>query len=489
MPAMGTRRFIILFTALFALRLTFGLCEAKWWERDELQTYLIGLKCYTTGTWPYFGPDVNGAENESFNSQIPGALEGLMIGLPFHILPIPEAPFIFLNLLSTSGAALLAWYIRKRIPNLSFSWLFIWISITPWSLYEGTHIINPAFDFLPSILFFIGFMETIPSFSMKWLSPFWSNAFMGFSLFWIMQFHFSYIYLVPLAAFSLFTQVIKGSTVAFYRKNTKAQKKHHIKPWTASWFLALCSPLKKFFLASWRLGGESSKNKENWNPVLYFMAGAAPMAALILPTFMKYGLGSGDVASGFEVPFNWHNVAESFTILARYFSLVCFELPRFIGENTTTRIAFLVDHWWLFLPGVLLLAGGIIQPFVMLFSWFKKDHPIPGWEPLKRMILGVYLMIAVSFWFTNKSPLSHIYLVFYPLLMLYSCYCWSLFAGGPRWRMTAKLFLVLGIYFQVGFSLAVARKDSLYMYREPVARALQEKNYHLVGERRPQSLY
>src|SRR5579859_7269655 len=101
----------ILISAFFLFRLAFGLLRSQIWEIDQIQTYLIGLKFYTTHNWPFFGPDVNGVENQSFQSQIPGALEGLLIGLPFYILPVPESPFILLNLLSITGVALLAWYI------------------------------------------------------------------------------------------------------------------------------------------------------------------------------------------------------------------------------------------------------------------------------------------------------------------------------------------------------------------------------------------
>src|SRR5260221_890820 len=145
-------KFFLLFIFLLAFRTFFALYTPPVQPIiDEAQTYLIGLKCYTTGTWPYFGPDVNGAENPGFNSQIPGAWEGLLIGLPFYLLPIPETPFMLAAFLSTLGCALLAWYIQKRLPALSFGYLFLWISITPWSLFEGAHVVNSAFIFLPSI--------------------------------------------------------------------------------------------------------------------------------------------------------------------------------------------------------------------------------------------------------------------------------------------------------------------------------------------------
>ena len=51
----------------FFFRLAFGLCLDFWNGDDEKQIYLLGLKYFGTGEWPYFGPDVTGT------IQIPGA--------------------------------------------------------------------------------------------------------------------------------------------------------------------------------------------------------------------------------------------------------------------------------------------------------------------------------------------------------------------------------------------------------------------------------
>ena len=51
-------KWLLLFLFLFAFRSLYGLFEAQWWEKDIIQTYLIGLKCFTTGAWPFFGPDL-----------------------------------------------------------------------------------------------------------------------------------------------------------------------------------------------------------------------------------------------------------------------------------------------------------------------------------------------------------------------------------------------------------------------------------------------
>ena len=64
--------------AAFAVRLAFGLCY-EFWADDELQIFLIGLRYYTTGEWPFFGPDVVYSQ-----TRIPGALVGLLVGTPFE---------------------------------------------------------------------------------------------------------------------------------------------------------------------------------------------------------------------------------------------------------------------------------------------------------------------------------------------------------------------------------------------------------------------
>ena len=72
--------------ALFAFRLAFGLSSDFYFE-DPTQIFLIGLRYYATGQWPFFGPDVVWTQ-----SQIPGALQGLIVGLPFKVAALPESP-------------------------------------------------------------------------------------------------------------------------------------------------------------------------------------------------------------------------------------------------------------------------------------------------------------------------------------------------------------------------------------------------------------
>jgi hypothetical protein len=74
-------------------------------SEDYTQVFLLGLGYYATGAWPYFG----GRHRTS--SEIWGALQSLLVGVPFHIAPGPEA----LTSRSTSrrwGACLFACTVR-----------------------------------------------------------------------------------------------------------------------------------------------------------------------------------------------------------------------------------------------------------------------------------------------------------------------------------------------------------------------------------------
>src|SRR5436190_9551581 len=88
--------------ALFVLRLAIGL-SADVYTEDESQILLLGMRYHATHAWPYFGPDVVWTK-----SQIPGALQALLVGLPLSVAPIPEAPYVLLNVLSMAALCLFA---------------------------------------------------------------------------------------------------------------------------------------------------------------------------------------------------------------------------------------------------------------------------------------------------------------------------------------------------------------------------------------------
>jgi len=430
-------KFVLLFLFLVAFRTAFGLSQ-PFFAADEVQTYLIGLKYFTTGNWPYFGPDLIVTET-GFYTQIPGALEGLLIGLPFRMLPIPEAPFIFLNLLSTSTLALLAWYISLRVRNISLFFIFAWLALLPWNLHESANTINPSYLLVGGILFFLGFLESLPNISLNWLSPGLAFAFMGFGLFWNMQFHYSWVLLPPFIAVALFWR--------------------------------------------WRL-----KNLRLVRCLIGFAVGSTFPLAFLLPTLIKFGFSQGASGMGLSVAFNWNNFLAFFTVLARFFSLPSFELPRFIGPGTQARIEFFKAVPWLLVPGLFLVLVGWIQPFVLLIAGFFKDEQRPGASAVHRWTLFTLILVWISFWFTSKPPQAHMYYIVLPLLSVYSFYIWDRFAPRKSWRIFAVICLAANLWFEAGYMVVMLKKQSLYLDRARVVKAIDDKDYRILGERRPGSV-
>jgi hypothetical protein len=105
------------------------------------------------------------------------------------------------------------------------------------------------------------------------------------------------------------------------------------------------------------------------------------------------------------------------------------------------------------------------------------------------MAWGTLALIYVSFWFTAKDPLAHIYYITIPVIIVFSFYVWGRLALEPRWRVFGQVCLAASFLFQWGFMVHMIPKRSLYTNRPLALKAIQEKNYHLLGERRPGSLY
>jgi len=429
--------FLALLLGAFLFRLAFGLCS-QFLDEDTKQIYLLGLKFYTTGAWPYFGPDVTST------IQIPGALQALAVGLPFHLLPIPEAPYLLVNLLSFAALCFFAWYCTKRLPELPPWFVWTWLMTAPWTLNLSTHIYNPSYVLPGAILFFVAALETYPSLRRDLIPRRWCNFMMGLGLCWIMQFHLSWIVLVPYVIVSFFfqTRELRGKV---------------------------------------------------FSSLLWFIAGTLLGGSFLIPTFIKYGFagGMGNTNETFE--FNsanlWRHLNIVEGVLGRFLSFASFELPRFIGNNTAARLVFLKQNFWLIPIIAFLTVAGILQCVAMLVLWFRKEHTQPDWRALKYFTLFTVLLLYVSFLFSLKAPVSHTFYLTFPVAMLYSLYCWSEFLKRKSWQRFAAVFLICGLIFDVGLAVANLRQVSLYREREKIVEAIRTKDYRVLGERRAGARY
>jgi hypothetical protein len=430
--------FFALLGGAFLFRLGYGLCS-QFWADDERQVYLIGLKFYSTGAWPYFGPDV------SSGVQVPGALQGLLVGLPLFIAPLPEAPFVLLNVLSFASLCLFAWYCARRLPGTPAWFVWGWTLTAPWTLNFSTHIVNPSYVLPGSILFFIGALETYPATRMPLIPPWLANLLMGFGLFWVMQLHLSWVVLVPFLLASVYFQIRERGTMA---------------------------------LASLK----------------WLIPGVVLLGCLLAPTYIKYGLTTGTGGTAAMVAPNAANFARVVNpfegVPARFLSLASFELARFIGRNTAERLAFIRENFWLAPLALFLGATGLLQPAAMIVLWFRKRDTRDDWPQVKRLTLLTVILLCVLFLFSAKLPASHTFYVTFPIAALYGFYCWDALLRRSRgWRWFALVFLVCGVVFHIGLAAHNFSRVSLYVNRRAPATAINERNPALLGERRPGSLY
>jgi hypothetical protein len=417
-----------LLVAAFALRLAYGL-TSEFWMEDERQIYLIGLKYFATGAWPYFGPDVVYTQ-----TQVPGALQGLLIGLPLYLAPYPEAPFVLLNLLSLGALWLLAWYIDRRVPGIPAWVLWPVVFLSPWTLNFSTHVTNPSYVLTGGVLFFVGAFEALPMLRIGALSRPAAFFAMGFALLWTAQLHMSFPLLLPFAAAALAATALEGARPAIRAS-------------------------------------------------LWFTAGAVLSGATLVPTLVHHG---GDAAgASANVTFNAASLLLLPDIAARYFSFASFELPRFLGPNTATRMRFLGEHPWAAPFAVFAGLIGLLQPFVLLAGLFWRNPGGRAWPAVRAVTAATLLLVYLSFVFSVKDPASHTFYVTLPVVMIYAMYCWRPLLAYRPVRIIAAALLVSGFVTHVAMAVDGWGSRSLYVDRPLVARAIRERDDRLLGERRP----
>ena len=179
---------------VFAYRLLFGLSSDFFFE-DQTQVYLLGLRYFATGEWPYFGADVVWTKSE-----IPGALQALLVGVPLRLVPLPESPFILLTVLSTAALIAFAWYLCAQFPSAPRWLLWGWFLTIPWTVQFSTNIINTSYILPAALVFFIGFFESTATFRLGKLPRPAAHALMGAALAWLVQIHMSWPLVAPFAA-------------------------------------------------------------------------------------------------------------------------------------------------------------------------------------------------------------------------------------------------------------------------------------------------
>lgn len=420
---------IALLALAFAGRLAYGLSSQFWYE-DERQVYLIGLRSFARKEWPWFGTEV-AVDVVGTGQSLPGALQGWLIRLPLALWPIPEAPFVLLNVLSFAALAFLAGYCRRRLPTLP-AWL-VWGALLtlPWTLNFSTHVVNTSYILPAAVIFFVGFLEGAPTFSAGLLPGPLAWGMMGAGLLFVMQVHLSWVLLPPYVVFA-------GLDLVRHQPRDIP-----------------------------RAG-------------LAFAAGGTAIGSLLLPTLWRYGWSAGDAGS--VVGIYPAHAAEIVTILARFLSLASFETNRFLGLTTAERVMFLSRQPWVLPCVVFVTLAGFVQPVMMIVGWFRRAGD-DSWRAVRALAAASVVWVAVAFLFSARQPLAHAFYVMFPVSFVYAAFWWARSAT-RRWNVVAAAVLVAGVLMHAGLAIDRRPRLSLYVDRPLVQAAISARNDRFLGDRR-----
>lgn len=425
--------FPLLIAGIIIFRFLYSLSQEFWYlDEDVLQIYLIGLKSFTTHTYPYFGADLvyNG-------SQIPGALQGYLVSAGWYIWKIPEAPFIVLNILLTVSLGFFAWYISKRFRDISRTIIWIYVFLTPWSICYFTRIVNPSYVIPGAILFFIGIFEIYPQ-TKKNIVPEWlCFYFLGFAIFWNMQLHMSWVLLGPftLAAF-------------YYLLRTKDMS---------------------------RILRRSAS----------FLAGCITTASLLIPTLATYGISSGQGKSvSAMAEFHPEHFAAFFRLLGMYLGYACFDQNRFRSFDAADSAAFQASYPWAIPFMFVILVTGFIQALWFFLCFFRSGKKDPMLRSVANITIAGFVIFFPMSLFSIIIPPSHAAVLFFPLMILYAMYA----LREPLQKKWVRIwfysaFASAAIFF-IANGLDRYRTISIYKNRDAIVKALEQENYKLVGVRR-----
>jgi hypothetical protein len=427
-------RIALILAACFLFRLFFGLSREFFFE-DQTQIFLLGFRYYATDAWPFFGPDVVWTRSE-----IPGALQALLVGLPLRVVAIPESPFVLLNLLSFGATCALAWYACAQLPQAPRWLIWGWFLTMPWTIEFSAHMINTSYILAPAIVFFIGFFEAAPAFSLRRLPPAAAFALMGLAMTWLLQIHMSWPLLIPFAAGVWISRRADGGRA-----------------------LAVDAAA--------------------------FVAGALIPGALLLPTLVRFGLhaGSGGVLRNLHP--HWVSPWIIVTTLARFLSFASLEISRFIATDGAKRLEFFGRHPWLLPLAIVVGIVGVVQPIWMLIDACRPMRqwpaamPRPKWAALRRLVAASVLLVYASYWVVMEPPQAHAFYVLAPIAFLFAAFWWT-FVDSPRARQIAAGVLVINVAFHAGLAWAQAPEVSLYKNREVVATAVRLKAPEMFAHRR-----
>src|SRR5262249_56455360 len=108
-----------------------------------------------------------------------------------------------------------------------------------------------------------------------------------------------------------------------------------------------------------------------------FLAGAASVGVLLVPTWLRYGLEAGGGGTLRNLHIHGVNPWVAVTTLARFLSFPSLEINRFIEIDGAKRLAFFARHLWLAPLRALVWIARAIPPLWLLVGLVPRPDRSP----------------------------------------------------------------------------------------------------------------
>jgi hypothetical protein len=189
---------------------------------------------------------------------------------------------------------------------------------------------------------------------------------------------------------------------------------------------------------------------------------------------------------------NTNNVTAIVPIIARFLSFASFELARFLRQAGHTPTE-LLSQSPLLIPLVLALGLlGLVQPFLMLVVLFRPALLKRAGDPcrsVRGLAVATVLLIWVVLLFTSRPPFARNYYILCPIALLLGYLTFGSLVETPRARRWAVAILAAGAILHIGLAAQYLKLDPWADRRVAPKRAIEQKDYRILAERRPHVRY
>lgn len=410
---------------LLVFRIYLGI-QINFSHNDYNQIYLLGLENAYSGHWSYWGPDIVWSK-----TQIPGALQGLLAGIPLRICKHPYSPLILSNIISCIGLLLIGFYAKKRFPALSICFLIPLMLLLPFYLYHGVVLLNTAYLIFTGALLFIAvadlfiyrddlILKSTPVYFMI----------LGFAMIFTYQLHLSWIMFLPFIAVLLFIEW----------KEAKVK---------------------------W------------WKPIVFFSVGCIISGITLLPTLIEY---SKVIFTHFDSNLTYHpeRLAQFFDLLARFFTYATFDITHnykiFRLASNENLIIFILIRLLKIFAIIQFLVFWVVFYFLRKNIFFKKTFLL--------FILSLVMATCLSV-IANKHIEARTFILLYPIPVWLSFFVYDYLFRYKSAKIIMNTMLV--VVFITFLGIGITNQNDMYSFKalEPeLKKALKDNKPNEFGVRR-----